>query len=123
MTSSFDNRCVRVYRAEVSRCYEQLQAGKEFMKEVALSGTLIHKQAFGGSYMSFVSLSTEKERGLRRQRPVTSALRLATCGPKMEKQNRRQDFIDFNTSKLHSVVSVVFWGFLSLFPAALLFHR
>lgn len=32
--------------------------GKEFMKEVVLSWTLIHKCV--GSYMSFVSLSTEK---------------------------------------------------------------
>lgn len=31
------------------------------MKEIAPSWTLIHKQACVGSYMSFVSLSTEKK--------------------------------------------------------------
>lgn len=55
--------------------------GREFMREIALRWTLIHKQACVG----FVSLSTEKKGPEETAACHLSTHRLATCGPKMEK--------------------------------------
>lgn len=67
------------------------------MKEVALSWTLIHKQACVGSYMSFVSLSTEKKGPEETASCHLGTHRLVTCGPKMEKEKIEKTLADPNT--------------------------